>query len=258
LKVFVHGPQAGGRLVAEKQCTAVIVDALRASATIASLFEHGVAEVLVVEHTAQAFAQKRRHPGAVLVGERGGVMIEGFDLGNSPLTAQPPVIARADKPVRVVFTSSNCSRCCLLAAGAGCMYLGSTVTASAVAGLLGQANGDVVFIPAGAAEDEARLVLEDYLACGVLIDKLGPAADPANDGAVAALALYRALGAGRLGERFAATDNGRRLTALGFGRDVRLAAQLDLYSTVPRHAEVIDLPDGGRGVVLVGERSSFR
>lgn len=246
LDVFVHGGRAGGCLASEMKATAVIVDALRASATVASLLEHGATEVLVVEQIEEALAEKERLPEAITLGERGGLRVEGFDLGNSPLTEALP-----GSPATVIFTSSNCSRCCVAAAPqAPEILLGSTINASAVTELLRAKTGPIMFVPAGLAQDETRLIIEDYLACGLLIDRLGAQAHTANDGAVMALTLFRAVGEDRLEEYFCNGDNGRRLISMGFERDVRLASHIDVYSSVPRRVSLRQLPTGRLEVVL--------
>ena len=89
MKLFVSGGRKGAREAAQAGHVAVIVDALRASATTASLLHYGVREIIVVEGVEEAFAEARKRPGALLAGERGCVKVEGFDLGNSPLQAPP-------------------------------------------------------------------------------------------------------------------------------------------------------------------------
>ncbi len=118
MRVLVHSGRVGAEIGAREGLVTVIVDALRASATIASLLEHGASEVMVVETVEQALAEKARRPEVVLVGERECLRVEGCDLGNSPLTGACPLL-----PAPVVFTSSNCSRCCV-AAGEGSLTPG--------------------------------------------------------------------------------------------------------------------------------------
>ena len=112
MRIYVHSGRLGAERGAREGLVTVVVDALRASATIASFLEFGATEVIVVEHVEQALAEKRRRPEAILVGERECLRVEGCDLGNAPLRCACPGL-----PGPVVFTSSNCSRCCVTAAG---------------------------------------------------------------------------------------------------------------------------------------------
>lgn len=62
----------------------VVIDVLRAFSTSAYAFAAGAAEILPVATVAEAFELRRRFPGALLMGEVDGLMIDGFDFGNSP------------------------------------------------------------------------------------------------------------------------------------------------------------------------------
>jgi 2-phosphosulfolactate phosphatase len=253
MDLHVYGGRAGACLAAAEGQVTVVVDALRSSATIASLLHHGVARVTVVETVEQAFAEAACQPGSMLVGERGCLRVEGFDLGNSPL--RHPV---ANLRPAVVFTSSNMSRCCVAAADAPAVFLGSTVTASAVARLAlreARARGRaIMLVPAGAADDENRFILEDYLACGAILTRLMRLAEgtarPADDAARAATDLYRTAESRGLEATFLATENGQFLCQHGFEADVRYASRVDVLAAVPRAVGTHTLPDQGLAVTL--------
>lgn len=253
MRMSVAGGRAGARQAAERGEVAIIVDALRASATTASLLHYGVAQIVVVEAMEAAFAEARKRPGCLLAGERGGVRVEGFDLGNSPL--QEP---RADLTDTVIFSSSNMSRCCVGAARCPATFLGTLVTCSACAALALRAaqehQCDLTLVPAGAVVDEYKLVLEDYVAAGALLATLeqlsGGAALPTGDAARAALDVYAAALQRGLPETFLQADNGRDLCALGFEPDVRFACRRDLFATVPTVRDTYRLDNGEPAAVL--------
>lgn len=64
--------------------TVVVIDVLRAFTTAAFAFASGTEEIVLVSSIGEAFALRRRMPGALLMGEVDGFPIEGFDLTNSP------------------------------------------------------------------------------------------------------------------------------------------------------------------------------
>ena len=65
---------------------AVVIDVLRASTTMITAVANGAARVIPVADVAEARRiAAEAGPTALLGGERGGVRIAGFDLGNSPL-----------------------------------------------------------------------------------------------------------------------------------------------------------------------------
>ncbi len=253
MNLHVYGGRAGAELGARSGFVTVVVDALRASATTASLLHYGAKRIIVVETVEQAFQEAARQHDSVLAGERGCLKVEGFDLGNSPLQ-QAPRNLRAT----VVFTSSNMSRCCVAAAAAPAALLGTTVTATTCARLaLHEARfhqTDLMLVPAGAAADEHLLVLEDYIACGAIMARLlrlgGETVCVSNDAARAALDLYYAAEARNLEATFLETANGAYLCRQGFEVDVRFAARLDVFATVPRVSETLVLADGSTAAVL--------
>ena len=67
--------------------SSVVIDVLRATTTIAWALENGADSVQVfadvdeLKNQAKTFEAKDK----ILVGERGGKKLDGFDLGNSPL-----------------------------------------------------------------------------------------------------------------------------------------------------------------------------
>lgn len=64
--------------------TTVIIDVFRAFSVEAYLFDMGVAEIVPVGEQKTAEELKRADGSVVLIGERNGIKIDGFDYGNSP------------------------------------------------------------------------------------------------------------------------------------------------------------------------------
>ncbi len=63
---------------------AVIIDVFRAFSCTPLLFSLGIAKSILVATPQEAFALKKDGKDVLLIGETGGIPIEGFDLGNSP------------------------------------------------------------------------------------------------------------------------------------------------------------------------------
>jgi 2-phosphosulfolactate phosphatase len=70
---------------------AVIIDVFRAFTCTPLMFSLGLKKSILVSQPREALALKQRHPDYILIGEVGGLPIEGFDLGNSPsqILSQP-------------------------------------------------------------------------------------------------------------------------------------------------------------------------
>ncbi len=85
--------------------TVVVIDIFRASTTIIHALAHGARAIhpcLSVDD-AQRIAVTLPTPQRLLGGERGGVKIAGFDLGNSPFEYTSDVVHGKD----IVFTTTN-------------------------------------------------------------------------------------------------------------------------------------------------------
>ena len=63
---------------------AVIIDVFRAFTCAPLLFSLGIQKSILVSTPEEAFALKEQNSELLLIGEVGGIPIDGFDLGNSP------------------------------------------------------------------------------------------------------------------------------------------------------------------------------
>src|SRR3954451_18736813 len=81
----------------------LVVDLLRASTTIVHALAAGAASVVPCAEINEAKSTAAAIPGALLGGERAGVRIEGFDLGNSPAEYTPDRV----RGRTIVFTTTN-------------------------------------------------------------------------------------------------------------------------------------------------------
>ena len=249
VEVHLRPGEEGCRWAREQKAVAVVVDALRASATIICLLQQGAAEVLVVKEVGEAYAYRQAHPDTLLVGERGGLKVDGFDFGNSPTA-----IRRADvRDKRVVFTSTTGAQRLVDCLGASVIIVGTTINASAVARQVSATaltdHVPIVIIPAGLATDPSVVAEEDWLGATVLAARIGLTIHRASD---QPFQQYRRLiqSAGLL-EGFLRSSHGQKLVRLGFMDDIRVCAQVDLITdVVPTLTAVVPLPHGGRGVRL--------
>jgi 2-phosphosulfolactate phosphatase len=247
--VHLRSGEEGCRWAREQKAVAVIVDALRASATITCLLQQGAAEVLVVKEVDEAYAYHETYPDTLLVGERGGLKVDGFDFGNSPTEIQ-----RADvRGRRMVFTSTTGAQRLVDCLGASAITVGTTINASAVARQVSAKalaeNVPIVIIPAGLATDPRVIADEDWLGATVLAARLGLPLDQASE---APFQQYQELiqSAGLLAG-FLQSSHGQKLVHLGFSDDIRVCAQVDLIpDIVPTLTAVVPLPRGGQGAHL--------
>lgn len=68
--------------------TTVIIDVFRAFTVETYLMRNNAAKIIPVKDIEFAFNYRQKHPGTILCGERKGVIVDGFDYGNSPSQIQ--------------------------------------------------------------------------------------------------------------------------------------------------------------------------
>ena len=231
---------------------AVVIDVLRASTTIITALANGAAGVLPVPtiDRARAVAEAAgAGSGTLLGGERGGLRIDGFDLGNSPLEYSRDRVAGR----RIVITTTNGTAAVDASLAAAEVLVGGMVNRSAVASharSLARAHGTsrIHLVCAGT---DGEVTEEDVLAAGAILDAASrlPAADgdALDPSATMALEAFRGVvrGAGdrsaAIAAAFATSRGGRNLIELGMAGDLPAAAAIDSLAIVPR------LVRGGRG-----------
>lgn len=221
---IIPGEEGCAYAVAHK-CAAVIVDALRASATAAMLLEAGATDIIVVREVENAFAMKRTMPDALLFGERNGLPPVGFDFGNSPRTVD------AAHGRRVLFTTTTGAQRLIAAWGARAVYMGTTVNADAVAAAAGGHGADVVLIPAGLADDPAFSAQEDWVAATVIAVA---AQVPVDKGAEPYQYWRGRIDAEGVAALFESAPHAEKLRRVGLEADIAYCAQLNVTNAVPQ------------------------
>ena len=225
---------------------AVVIDVLRASTTIVTALAHGAALVLPRRSVAEAQAAAAARPGAVLGGERGGVRIAGFDLGNSP--AEYTAGRVAGRPV--VITTTNGTAALAACHEAAAVVVGAIVNRTAVAATarrLAAARGcDAIHLVC--AGTDGHVTDEDVLAAGAILEAAG-CDERLDEAAEAARERFRAVAAAgrdgleqRIATAFRTARGGANLIALGMESDLALAAAIDSLAVVPwldRQAEAL-------------------
>ncbi len=251
---------------------AIVIDVIRATTTLAVLFDGGCARVLVAGDIPGARAFAARQPGMyLLAGEVGGLPPPGFDFGNSPVE-----FAAADLRGReVVFSTTNGTRALRACVGAGAILAGSLRNAQAVCrAALRQAlaapaeqpapvlTGAPPAYPPGETASEARAepapnaprvvivcsgrlgrpAVDDTLCAGVLVEhleRLAPAPGCALtllDGAQVARRV--AAGTPELLEALRASAAGQAVVNVGLEADLAFCAAVDASASVPQVMEV--------------------
>ena len=118
----------------------VVIDVFRASNTIISCLTSGVEQIIPVGEVKDAENIKISNPNYLLFGERGGVKVDGFDYGNSPIEASKMNLV--DK--RVILTTSAGSQGIVYSDKADEVIIGSFANSNAVVKYLIDKNPEEV------------------------------------------------------------------------------------------------------------------
>jgi 2-phosphosulfolactate phosphatase len=220
-----------------------VIDVLRSTTTIAFALAAGAAEVIPCAEVndARTVAAMFDRKDVILGGERHGVALDGFDLGNSPKDYTPGRVAGKT----VVITTTNGTLAMKHACLAAEIYIASFVNASAVVRRLQHAE-QIHVLCSGTDGQPSE---DDTLLAGVIVDRLQRSSAEAyrlNAQAIAARELWlkcfavpqaprvETIEPRQLADVLRKTLGAKNLLELGFGEDIAAAAEIDRLDIVPQ------------------------
>ncbi len=222
--------------------TAVVIDVLRSTTTIAFALESGAVRVYPCREIeeARAMADKLPRNEILLGGERNGTLIEGFDLGNSP----EEYITDDIRGKKIIFTTTNGTATMALARAANRVFLAAFVNASAIVKkLIGCEQIHII-----CSGTDGEFSQDDILLAGMLVERLekvggltyllNAQAMTAKEVWLQSFPLPCAIGAepilpGRMEEELRKTLGAKNLIALGLDDDILAASQIDKFTGAP-------------------------
>lgn len=211
---------------------AVVIDQLRAGTTITMALTNGARRVIPVTSVDEALARRdslrRENPGrrVLLGGERGGVLIPGFDLGNSPREYTRERVEGAD----IVFTTTNGTAALHAARSSPLVVVACLANLSAAAAVVDREPRPISIICAGT---HGLVGLDDALVAGAMVRCL-PDRPLAEDDAARLCLTWWDDAAEDIRNALASSLGGRGLIALNQHEDLEFCAQIDITSVVPR------------------------
>ena len=127
--------------------TVVIIDVLRASSSMIQALHNGANKVIPVEDLSDAgrIAQTMEAGDFLLCGEKDGIKIEGYHLGNSPLDYTKDRV----QGKTLIFNTTNGTKAIKKAALAKQIYIGTFINMSSVVQMIQQSSDEVVLICSG-------------------------------------------------------------------------------------------------------------
>ncbi len=215
----------------------VMIDALRASVTISAALASGAEAVFPVLTVEDALAKREElarsgtaRDRILLGGERGGVLIPGFDLDNSPVAYTPEKV----RGKTLIFTTANGTSTLMHAQSAARVVVGALTNLSALTNGVASDSRAVHVVCSGT---RGEISLDDCLAAGAIVERLMQAGrrPGSDDSALVCLNLWTQAGATGLLEAMRSSRGGRNLGRLGFDADLRLCSTIDAIPVLPEY-----------------------
>ena len=212
---LIHEYDLNGKLV-------VVVDIFRATSCIVTGFANGAESIKPVGEVEEC--KELGKQGYLTAGERGGIKVPEFDMGNSPFEYQNSV-----KGKKVAISTTNGSQAIIKSLGAEAIIIGAFLNLEAVSEYVLQSKLDVVIHCAGW---KGTVNLEDSLFAGALIDECAEELEPKGDSALIAHQLFIANHDNLLGLA-KQSSHAERLAGFGIEKDLEFCMTENEYAVVP-------------------------
>jgi 2-phosphosulfolactate phosphatase len=210
----------------------VVIDVLRASSTVATAMKNGAREIIPVASIESAVKISGSLFGDVTLrgGERFGKMIQGFNLGNSPLEYTEATV----RGKSIIYCTTNGSVAMAKSRYARNLAIGAFVNIGAVVDFIAEVNDDFLLLCAGKNSAISSFSLEDAVCAGMIVQRLSEKGiEPElTDAARAAQSLYKSYGKS-IPKLLKTSDHGRYLIEQGFAEDLHICAAVDSVPVLP-------------------------
>lgn len=203
----------------------VVIDVLRATTAISTGLHHGVEKIIPVETVEEARAFQLK--GMIAAAERNGQIVEGFDMGNSPLSYLDPDL----KGKTVALTTTNGTRAIKLVSHMPKVLIGALVNLDAISEYLIGHGGNVLLLGSGWKD---KFNLEDTICAGAIADNLisSQKYQASEDSTIAAKFIYRSARE-NIFSFLKASSHRRRLRKLNLNEDVKYCLTPNTVDTIP-------------------------
>jgi len=210
----------------------IVIDQIRASTTITTALDLGCSELVLAGDVETARRLRLEH-GHLLAGEQQAVKPADFDFDNSPSE-----LSRSDMRGRgLVLCSTNGTAVVARLRTADTLLIGCLRNARAVAGAALRVAGATGSIQAVCCGTEGAFALDDAVAAGVIVGRIGELAAgigrqvELSDAARAAVMISRSFPS--LLAAMTDSAGGRTLVRVGARDDIGFCAEVDASEAAP-------------------------
>lgn len=194
----------------------VVIDVFRASNTIMACLASGANSIIPVGEIDDARKLKKENSTHLLLGERGGIMIEGFDYGNSPVEVSKMNL----KTKTVILTTSAGSQGIVYSDKADEIIIGSFANSQAIVDYIKNKNPKIVTLLAIGDSATEPAVEDEECAKYIKAKLLGDKVD------------FR-----QMKKNIFASKGADRLRSLNQEDDLEFCTRLDIYNIVAKYTK---------------------
>lgn len=213
-------------IVDVRSSVCVVIDAIRATTTIATIFGMGAEDIIIASTINEAFKLKKYFPERVLCGEKDGIKPYGFDFGNSPMELS----SRNLSGKKIIFKTTNGTVSFLKVIAAPAVYSLAGVnlryTMDFIAKYAYENSRNILIICSG---HEKRIAYEDTYIAGLAVKHLMTKPYNFNYSESAKLVHASALAEKDIKSAFSKSISVKILIELGLEGDIPFSAELNNY-----------------------------
>jgi 2-phosphosulfolactate phosphatase len=203
----------------------VVIDVLRATSAICAAIENGVKGIIPVDSVDEA--REYLEKGYLAAAEREGQIVEGFPMGNSPISFLDPKL----KGETIVLTTTNGTKAIKIAENKETVVIGSLNNLQSLTEWLIRQERNTLVLASGWKD---KFNLEDTICAGAIIDGVMESRKFASkeDSSVAAKFIYRSAKE-NIFSYLKASSHRRRLRKLNLNADVNFCLTPNNLTAIP-------------------------
>lgn len=227
-----------------------VIDVIRATSTIATLFGSGVNSIIIAETLDEAYSLKKAFSERLLCGEKGGLKPDGFDYGNSPLEFSTIDLSGR----KIILKTTNGTLSFLKAAKCPAIFslaaLNFRHTMDDILDYARKKAKDILFLCSG---EMGRVAYDDTYIAGLAVKYLLSRPGDFIYSDSAKLVLSAVIGDRVLSNALSKSTSALSLKKVGLGEDIGFCARLNNYNLTIK-AETLKIPqtdpDAGKNRII--------
>ena len=210
-----------------KNSVCAVIDVIRATSTIATLFGSGVKSIIIAATLDEAYSLKKAYPDRLLCGEKGGLKPDGFDHGNSPLEFSMLDLSGCKAILKTTngtaaFLKTKRSPAVFSLAALNFRHTMEDVLDDALAN-----KRDILFLCSG---EMGKIAYDDAYIAGLAVKYLLSKPHDLEYSDSAKLVLSAAVGDRSLVGALSKSTSARSLQDVGLGEDIEFCSRLNGYN----------------------------